>query len=205
MKTAAILLALTSSAAAFAPAQQVSSNTALSMKIDEMPGSTMPFKTFDPLGLATLGSDSTLAWFRAAELKHSRCAMLATTGYIVQAAGWHFPGMLSHDVSFESLSTMKPLDAWDAVPDGGKQQIYATILLAEIISEAKDVHYTKGGELPTIVFPPINFASTNPEKLKASQDRELNNGRLSMIAIMSFCAAANIPGSVPALTGNPMF
>lgn len=165
----------------------------------------MPFKQFDPLGLATLGSESTLAWFRAAELKHSRVAMLATTGYLVQAAGWHFPGMLSSDVSFESLSAMKPLDAWDAVPEGGKEQIYFTILLAEIITESKGTHYTKGGDLPTIVFPPVNFASTNPDELKKSQDRELNNGRLSMIAIMSFCAAANIEGSVPALTGNPMF
>jgi hypothetical protein len=205
MKVAALFLALTSSAAAFAPAQQARTSTAVSMKIDSMPGSTMPFKTFDPLGLASLGSESTLAWFRAAELKHSRVAMLATTGYLVQAAGWHFPGMLSHDVSFESLSAMKPLDAWEAVPEGGRQQIYFTIFLAEIITEAKGVHYTKGGELPTIVFPPVNFASSNADELKKSQDRELNNGRLAMIAIMSFCAAANIPGSVPALTGNPMF
>jgi hypothetical protein len=84
-----------------------------------MEGSTMPFKAFDPLELATLGSDETLAWFRAAELKNGRVAMLATTGYIVQAAGVHFPGMLSHDVSFASLSSMKPLDAWDAVPEAG--------------------------------------------------------------------------------------
>ena len=47
-------------------------------------------------------------------------AMLATTGYLVQAAGVHFPGMLSSDVSFETLSAMKPLDAWDAVPDLGE-------------------------------------------------------------------------------------
>lgn len=205
MKVIALLLALTSSAVAFAPAQQARSSSAVSMKIGEIAGSTMPFKQFDPLGLATLGSESTLAWFRAAELKHSRVAMLATTGYLVQAAGWHFPGMLSSDVSFESLSAMKPLDAWDAVPEGGKEQIYFTILLAEIITESKGTHYTKGGDLPTIVFPPVNFASTNPDELKKSQDRELNNGRLSMIAIMSFCAAANIEGSVPALTGNPMF
>ena len=80
----------------------------LSANLDDMAGSTMPFKSFDPLGLSTLGSETTLTWFRAAELKHSRVAMLATTGYIVQASGWHFPGMLSKDVSFESLSTMKP-------------------------------------------------------------------------------------------------
>jgi len=175
--------------------------------IDDMAGNTAPFKGYDPLGLATLGSESTLAWFRAAELKHSRVAMLATTGYLVQAAGIHFPGMLSKEagVSFESLSTMKPFDAWDAVPEGGKQQILALILLGELISESNGVHYTKGGELPTIIFPPINFSGVDAETLKVKQDRELNNGRLAMIAIMSFVAAANIPGSVPALIGNPMF
>jgi hypothetical protein len=119
MKVAAFLIALASSTSAFAPTSQQKSVTAL-CALGDMAGSTMPFKTFDPLGLADLGSDSTLAWFRAAELKHARVAMLATTGYLVQAAGCHFPGMLSHDVSFESLSTMKPLDAWDAVPDAGK-------------------------------------------------------------------------------------
>ena len=118
MKVAALVLALASSTAAFTSVSQPASSTAL-RAIDDMAGSTMPFKAFDPLGLATLGSDETLAWFRAAELKHSRVAMLATTGYLVQAAGIHFPGMLSKDVSFESLSTMKPFDAWDAVPDLG--------------------------------------------------------------------------------------
>jgi len=205
MKVAALFLGLAGVANAFAPTQNVNKGTALSAALDDMPGATMPFKAFDPLGLATLGSESTLAWFRAAELKHSRVAMLATTGYLVQAAGWHFPGMLSSDVSFESLSAMKPLDAWDAVPDNGKAQIYFTIFFAELVSEAAGTHYTKGGDYPTIVFPPVNFASDDAAKNKMSQSRELNNGRLAMIAIMSFVAAANIPGSVPALIGNPMF
>ena len=108
MKVAATLVALAGVANAFAPAQNVNKGTALSA-VEDMAGSTMPFKAFDPLGLATLGSDSTLAWLRAAELKHSRVAMLATSGYLVQAAGFHFPGMLSSDVSFETLSAMKPL------------------------------------------------------------------------------------------------
>eukprot|EP00980_Cylindrotheca_fusiformis_P001427 scaffold345_cov134-Cylindrotheca_fusiformis.AAC.38 len=205
MKFAALLIALASSASAFAPASPQKSATALCGVLDDTAGSTMPIKSFDPLGLATLGSDATLAWFRASELKHSRVAMLATTGYLVQAAGIHFPGMLSHDVSFESLSAMKPLDAWDAVPDAGKQQIYGMIFLSEIISEANGVHYTKGGDLPTIIFPPINFGTVDEETMKKKRSSELNNGRLAMIAIMSFVAAANIPGSVPALAGNPMF
>jgi len=205
MKVIASIVALAGAASAFAPAHVANKGSALSLSVEDMPGKTAPLGVYDPLGLATLGSESTLAWFRAAELKHSRVAMLATTGYLVQAAGCHFPGQLSSDVSFETLSAMKPLDAWDAVPDLGKSQIYFTIFFAEVVSEYTGEHYTKGGDYPTIVFPPVNFAPSDPDKMKIQQSRELNNGRLAMIAIMSFVAAANVPGSVPALIGNPMF
>ena len=177
----------------------------LSANLDDMAGSTMPIKSFDPLNLAEWGSESTLAWFRAAELKHSRVAMLATAGYIVQAAGFHFPGMLSKDISFESLSSMKPLDAWAAVPDAGKAQILGTIFIAELASEAQGTHYMNGGSTPTIVFPPIDFSGVSAETMRLKQNRELNNGRLAMISIMSFIAANNVPGSVPALAGHDMF
>lgn len=208
MKVSALFL-LVSSVAAFAPVSNVKTSvpTISSLNaLDDEFGSTMPFKAFDPLDLATLGSEETFAWFRAAELKHARVAMLATTGYIVQASGIHFPGMLSSDVSFESLSVMKPLDAWAAVPELGQQQILGAIFLSEIIGECRGIHYTKeGGELPTVIFPPFDFSGVEADKLKFQRSKELNNGRLAMIAIMSFCAAANIPGSVPALANNPMF
>jgi hypothetical protein len=83
-------------------------------------GSTAPLKNFDPLGLAQVGSDETFAWFQAAELKHGRAAMVATTGFLIQAAGIHFPGMLSKDISFESLSGMNPVEQWEQVPIAGK-------------------------------------------------------------------------------------
>merc|ERR1712194_844806 len=205
MKIAAIIVPLVGVASAFAPIQHVRLGTALGATLEEMPGATMPFKCFDPLGLANLGSESTLAWFRAAELKHGRVAMLATTGYLVQATGAHFPGMLSSDVSFESLSQMKPFDAWDNVPNAGKAQILAAIFATEIFTEARGTHYTKGGDLPTIVFPAIDFSKVKPEALVTKRNRELNNGRLAMIAIMSFISAVNIPGSVPGLINNPAF
>merc|ERR1719437_77413 len=119
MKTTALLsLLFASSVSAFAPSQQKNVATSLSAGVEDLPGATKPFPGFDPLNLATLGSESTFAWFQAAELKHARVAMLATTGYLVQAAGVHFPGQLSSDVSFESLSIMKPFDAWAAMPEG---------------------------------------------------------------------------------------
>lgn len=204
MKFAAVLLAAAAgSAVAFAPSKVSSGSTSLKAA-EDMPGVTMPVKFFDPLGLASL-SEHSLRWFRASELKHCRIAMLATTGYLVQAAGIHFPGMLSHDVSFESLSSLKPLDAWQAVPAEGQAQIIGTMFFAEFFTEAKSPHYTKGGDYPGIVFPPIDFAPTDPAKLRAQQDRELNNGRLAMIGIMSFIAQANVPGSVPLLDSYPNY
>jgi hypothetical protein len=205
MKSILFLALAGSAAAAFAPSSQSRSKTLLKADLSSLPGSTAPVGPFDPLNLAESGSEETLAWFRASELKHGRVAMLATTGYLVQGAGIHFPGMLSSDVSFESLSAMKPLEAWDAVPDAGKAQILGTIFIAEMITESKPVHYTKGGPMPTMVFPAIDFSGVDKATLKRKQDSELNNGRLAMIAIMSFISAANIPGSVPALTNNPAF
>ena len=141
MKIAALLLALASSASAFAPTTQKSSVTQLEA-LSDMAGFTAPFKGFDPLGLADLGSEETLAWFRAAELKHGRVAMLATTGYIVQASGYHFPGMLSKDVSFESLSTMKPFDAWDAMPEEGKLPMLVLFLSRMMSGISISFHYS---------------------------------------------------------------
>jgi len=63
----------------------------------------------------------------------------------------------------------------------------------------------KGGPLPTIVFPAIDFSGVSEETMAVKRTRELNNGRLAQIAIMSFVAAHYIPGSVPALAGNPAF
>merc|ERR1712194_375626 len=103
--------------------------------LDGIEGSTKPIPSFDPINLAGIGSDETLRWFRAAELKHSRVAMLASTGYIVQAMGFHFPCMLSNangGISFESLSQVKPLEAWDMVPDAGKAQILFFAFIGEL-------------------------------------------------------------------------
>jgi len=199
------LLSLVASASAFAPVAQQGNSLQLDASMSDMAGNTKPIQNFDPLGLSSLGSDETLAWFRAAELKHGRVAMLAFSGYVVQANGVHFPGMLSSDVSFDSLSAMKPFDAWDAVPDSGKAQILGTIFLAELYSESQGTHYMKGGNTPEVVFPKFDFSGVDADVLKVKKDRELNNGRLAMIGIMSFIAASSTPGSVPALNGLDMF
>jgi hypothetical protein len=87
----------------------------------------------------------------------------------------------------------------------GKWQIIGTLFVAEIATEVKKPHYFYGGELPTIVFPPIDFSGVKPETLKVKQDRELNNGRLAMLSIIGFISEHAIPGAVPAISGVAAF
>merc|ERR1719313_210974 len=171
-------------------------------------------KIFDPLNLASLGGEETLAFFRHAEIKHGRVAMAATVGLLVHINHIHFPGMLSptYGVSFESLSQMGPFEAWNNVPLLGQIQIIWTIAGLEHASECLDPagHYTKGGTPGNLKFLK-NFWDTpgftkklTPTQLAEKRESELKNGRLAMLGIASVCASMAIPGSVPFLANAPL-
>jgi hypothetical protein len=171
-------------------------------------------KVFDPLNLATMGSDETLAFFRHAELKHGRVAMAAMVGFLVHINHIHFPGYISptYEVTFEQLSAMGPFDAWNSVPLLGQIQIIWTIAGLEHASECLNPagHYTKGGIPGDLKFLK-NFWDTpgftkklTAEQLAEKRVSELKNGRLAMIGIASICAASAIPGSVPLLNNAPV-
>jgi len=177
-----------------------------SSNLNSIEGASNPFPDgWDPAGLADLGTPATLAWFRAAELKHSRVAMAATVGWIINEAGIHFDGDISKGVSFESLG--KGVQAWDNTPDAGKAQILLAIGAIETASEFVKPHYMNGGNLGYIQGPfglrlwdPLGTVSGLPEDVKATKRQmELNNGRLAMIGAASMFAASYIRGSVPAL------
>ena len=81
------------------PSSLLSSRPAssLSSQADSMAGKSVELGggVWDPLGLADLGSERTLRWFRAAEVKHCRVAMLATLGWAHTCNGWSkivYPG-----------------------------------------------------------------------------------------------------------------
>ena len=162
-------------------------------------------KIFDPLGLADGASERTLAWYRAAELKHSRVAMAAVTGWAyVSSGGPLFPGYLSiqEGVTFESLGR-DGYAAWDAVPDNGKAQIIGVIGILELLGEASvKPHYMAGGtpgKIP-LLWDPLGFtARLSPETLARKRLAELKNGRLAMIGVMSLVSAHFIKDSVPLL------
>ena len=185
-------------------------------------GATAPFagngKCWDPVGFTERTEDSLMLWYRAAELKHSRVAMLACTGWLVNQYELYFPGNLAAGKAFSSLGK-NPLEAWSATPYDGKVQILFAIGLAEFHSEfgTYKKHFTRGGPLPgnqiertasgwqdvwggKVLNIPFGPEDTDA-KFRTQQNAELNNGRAAMIGIMGFSAAALVPGSVPALDG----
>ena len=70
----------------------VSMQASSSFSIRDMPGITAPFGFFDPMGFSADASEGKLRFYREAELKHGRVAMLASLGFLV---GEHFHPIFS--------------------------------------------------------------------------------------------------------------
>ncbi|KAG5191919.1 light harvesting complex protein [Tribonema minus] len=153
-------------------------------------GSDLELATWDPLGFTNNQNPDTIAWYRAAELKHGRVAMLAALGEIFQSY-YHLP-----DPVFSQSA--KP---WDAL-----QQVYAErplaiaqILLAIFACEALgQAQQAKPGQAPgDLNWDPLNLKPSDPETWEKVQLRELKNGRLAMIAIAAFFVQENLTGQGP--------
>ncbi|KAI2491633.1 chlorophyll A-B binding protein [Fragilaria crotonensis] len=207
MKIAALLLTV-GSAAAFTAQKASVAPSSLSATREEILSSpnTIEFgKIWDPFGLAELGGDETISWFRHSEVKHGRIAMAAFVGWWAVAAGLHFPGQLSYGVDFASLPT-KGLEAWDAVPGWGKAQLLLFAGLIEFHDELfatkRDKHYMRGGtpgknHVPGL-YDPLGLSKGRSEEAKArGRDVEIKNGRLAMIGVAGLYFQSVIPGSVP--------
>eukprot|EP00617_Octactis_speculum_P027986 CAMPEP_0185748860 /NCGR_PEP_ID=MMETSP1174-20130828/7564_1 /TAXON_ID=35687 /ORGANISM="Dictyocha speculum, Strain CCMP1381" /LENGTH=201 /DNA_ID=CAMNT_0028424723 /DNA_START=35 /DNA_END=640 /DNA_ORIENTATION=- len=198
MKLIVLALSLGLASAFTAPRAHVGRVQPSMVAAKDMPGNTNPVGFFDPMGLSSGGSDETILWYRAAELKHSRVAMLACSGWLLNCFDVYWPGDITHGTPFSSLGS-KPFEAWENVPYAGKIQMLMFVGLVEFLSEVQKPHYTKGGDMGLQCDPLGIYNQMSAEERITRQNRELNNGRLAMIGIISFFSAANVPGSVPAI------
>ena len=160
----AAILASVAGVAAFAPAGRMASSSALKMGFETEAGVTQPLGFFDPLGLA---SAENFEQYRTAELKHGRVAQLAVIGYVVPEV-FKFPFDIAPGVPCTSVPS--GIAAISAIPALGWFQMffligavdyYGFLILGD--TEAKD---------------------KSPEELKELKTKELNNGRLAMIATL---------------------
>eukprot|EP00525_Craspedostauros_australis_P008846 CAMPEP_0198112218 /NCGR_PEP_ID=MMETSP1442-20131203/4095_1 /TAXON_ID= /ORGANISM="Craspedostauros australis, Strain CCMP3328" /LENGTH=193 /DNA_ID=CAMNT_0043768925 /DNA_START=57 /DNA_END=638 /DNA_ORIENTATION=- len=180
MKTA-ILSALIGSAAAFAPAQQkAASTTSLqAWKDDTVVGITAPMGYFDPLGLSAGKSDEVMSLYREAELKHGRVAMAACLGWYLNAAGVH--------PAFDSSLSNNPLEAAQQLPLVGWVQFVLGCGAIEWLAEKiKDTEGYKAGDLLGASY----WVDDTDEGWVDYQNKEINNGRLAMVAFMGIFVQA---------------
>merc|ERR1712193_33815 len=135
----------------------------------EMPGVTEPLGFWDPLGFCSDEklTEGKLKFYREVELKHGRVGMLAALGFVV---GENFHPLFGGDIDAPSYLAFQqtPLEAfWPAV------------VIAIAIPEIYSVFSFEPGDLG---FDPLGLKPEDPAELKEMQTKELNNGRLAMIA-----------------------
>mmetsp|Transcript_46728 Transcript_46728/g.52264 ORF Transcript_46728/g.52264 Transcript_46728/m.52264 type:complete len:197 (-) Transcript_46728:276-866(-) len=173
-----IILSMVGSAAAFAPVQQQqqksTSSTAVSAwKEETVVGVTAPMGYFDPLGLSKNKPDHIMNAYREAELKHGRVAMAACLGWYLNAAGVH--------PAFNSSLSNDPLEAAKQLPAVGWVQFVLGCGAIEWLAEKiKD----RPGYKPGDVLGAAEWVDDSDEGWVDYQNKEINNGRLAMVAIM---------------------
>jgi hypothetical protein len=162
--------------------------------VDTIPGALDPVGLFDPLGLAAKANEGLLKRYREAELTHGRVAMLAAVGFLVgeQVEGSSF--LFDASVSGPAIThlTQVPGPFW------------ITLLAVIGFAERKrlDVGWVEPENTPLgqagllresyfpgdIGFDPLNLKPTDPAELLIMQTKELQNGRLAMLAAAGFLA-----------------
>ena len=162
--------------------------------MDELPGALSPVGFFDPLVFAYKDDNNTMKRYRKSEMNHGRVAMLSTLGFLV---GYKVEGTLFlFDASIKGPAITHILQ----VPP----PFWALLLLS--IGATEQFRAEKGwvdpSELPVdqpgllkadyilgdLGFDPLGLKSKDTEEFRIMQTKELQNGRLAMLAAVGFLA-----------------
>merc|ERR1712032_976725 len=201
MMKLAIASLLVGSAVAFAPAPVAKSSSAMSaFTADTMPGALAPAGFFDPLGFATNADEQTLKKYREAEITHGRVAMLAVIGFLVGEA------VEGSSFLFDAQISGPAITHFTQVP-GGWDALIVTMIGAAEAQRAQigwvdpaDASYDQPGLLRDDYYPgdigfdPLGLKPEDPEELNMMITKELQNGRLAMLAAAGFLAQEAVDG-----------
>jgi hypothetical protein len=200
MKFAATILALIGSAAAFAPAQTSRASTSLQYAKEDLVGAIPPVGFFDPLGFADKADSPTLKRYREAELTHGRVAMLAVVGFLVGEAVEGSSFLFDASISGPAITHLSQVPApfWVllTIAIGASEQTRAVIGWVD----PADAPVDKPGLLRDdyvpgdLGFDPLGLKPSDPEELITLQTKELQNGRLAMLAAAGFMAQELVNG-----------
>jgi len=156
--------------------------------VRELPGVTAPLGFFDPLGFTNDATEGKVRFYREVELKHGRVAMLAAVGFLLAE---QFHPLWGGNIDSPSYL---------AFQQTGLQIAWPVVLLAIAIPETPSVFSFNspfGGEPwstrwdyepGNLGFDPMKLKPADPKELKEMQNKELNNGRLAMLAAAGMIA-----------------
>jgi light-harvesting complex I chlorophyll a/b binding protein 1 len=157
----------------------------------ENPFLALPLE-FDPFGLSVGKSEETLAWYRAAELKHGRICMLAALGLSTSPI-IHLP-----DPVFESSLGYGALTKLYAERPEAVLQIVVALAAIEVGSLFRNGQGSAGD----LGWDPLDLQTKlglkdDSSKLQEYQLRELKNGRLAMIGASALLLQEFVTGAGP--------
>jgi len=162
-------------------------------------GGPMPDDYWDPAGLAIGKSPEQLLHWRAVELKHARISMLAVLGWFHVAGGWHPIG----DAAARMRVSNDPLINVTQLPIAGAFQLVFTFMCLEWLIKYVCIP-PKEAPWDVLGWSPVIRDEDNPG-WKEQQVKELNNGRLAMIAILVLIGQDAATGNYGGWIAEPCF
>merc|ERR1719231_423938 len=178
-----------------------------------LPGTLEPVPFFDPAGLCEGKSLDEVKMLREAEVTHGCVAMLATVGFIAQERGHflfvepdkdigpairHLDEVRAVNPAFFELLTFaigcaeffRALNGWIAPTSTSAGK--TTLELPDGALRALQPDYYPGD----VGFDPLGLKPTGAEEFAEMATKELQHGRLAMIAIAGFFAQELIDGKI---------
>jgi len=164
------------------------------MMATDLPGALDPVGFFDPLGFAEKADEGTLKRYREAEVTHGRVSMLAVIGFLV--------GEKVEGSSFLFDASIKG----PAITHLAQVPVLFWAILLLTISSAElyraQVAFVSPADVPTgqqglmrsdhypgdIGFDPLGLKPEDPEEFNIMVTKELQHGRLAMLAAAGFLA-----------------
>jgi Chlorophyll A-B binding protein len=168
--------------------------------LGSIPGALDPTGLFDPLGFGAKAGPDTLKRYREAELTHGRVAMLATVGFLagekVEGSSFLFDASVQGPAITHLAQVPAPF--WTVL----------VVCIAKLELDRARLGWVNPKDVPVdqpgllredytpgdLGFDPFKLTPKDPGAFLDMQNKELQNGRLAMIAAVGFMAQELVDG-----------
>ena len=166
-----------------------------SLPLYGLPGQSSPLGFFDPLGFSKNIDLNGAKRLREAEVMHGRVAMMATVGYLIGentptiAYGFNHPTIANHQIPEVPGTVLFPFFLAINICEAFRaNRGWVEPGLGPLFS-LRESYYP--GDLG---FDPLGLKPSKQADLENMHTKELNNGRLAMIAAAGMCVQEQVNG-----------